>query len=252
MTLQFPPPAPGTAPLKQASQGHGYAEIGIDLKLASQQAFEDTDRLLETVNRYRQQQQQHGMMMGGTAPPSIPNLGELYNASFASVARSLFLLQQWKQAWDGAAAAAAFAGADQYLANGHVRLSPHISSTVAPPPPMLQSPSTALFGSLQSTRMMTASTGVPLAPYTAAAASGGGRPAGSNTGTSSASLPSTNTGWNDTMAAAATLASVNASNAAASAPPATPKTPAQGTIVTQPGCENTDHGRPTDIPGSNI
>mmetsp|Transcript_24209 Transcript_24209/g.57270 ORF Transcript_24209/g.57270 Transcript_24209/m.57270 type:complete len:681 (+) Transcript_24209:580-2622(+) len=221
MTLQFPPPAPGTAPLKQASQGHGYAEIGIDLKLASQQAFEDTDRLLETVNRHRQQQQQQQMMMGGNAPP-LPRheMDELYNASFASVARSLFLLQQWKQAWDGAAAAAAFAGTDQYLANGHVRMSPHVTATVAPAPPVLPSPAAALLGTLHSSRLLAASTG------------GGTAPTAAPTGASAVS--------NEAMAAATALASVNPSSTAPAgsplaAPPGTLKATGPGTAAATVG-----------------
>ena len=217
MTLQFPPPAPGTAPLKQASQGHGYAEIGIDLKLASQQAFEDTDRLLETVNRHRQQQQQQQMMMGGNATP-LPRheLDELYNASFASVARSLFLLQQWKQAWDGAAAAAAFAGTDQYLANGHVRRSPHVTATVAPAPPVMPSPAAALLGTLHSSRLQAA----PASGSTAATRASAGASAVSN----------------EAMAAATTLASVNPASTTAAGPPlaaplGTLKGPGQGTAA---------------------
>ena len=167
-------------------------------------------------------------MMGGNSPP-LPKheMDELYNASFASVARSLFLLQQWKQAWDGAAAAAAFAGTDQYLANGHVRMSPRVTATVAPVPPVRPTPAAAaIIGN--SSNLLAASTGGSTAPTAAP------------TGASAVS--------NEAMAAATALASVNPASTAPAAstlaaPPGTLKTTGPGTTpagggVSQP--KNTD------------
>lgn len=101
--LNGPPddPTGATAPCKSVRLGHGYAEIGIDLQYTSHQAVQTLQTMLHSVDR--------GDGLPTSTPPTPEEFSRQYDATFCALAKSLYLLTQWKTSWDTASSTTAVA-----------------------------------------------------------------------------------------------------------------------------------------------
>ena len=113
-------------------EGYGFQEIGMDLLNVAREGFTDTDRLIHSVSSSAatavaavgDSTEAATSAVGGANAPdptssvySSEDVNTLYNKAFQSLNKSIFLLTQWKAAWDGAFAAAQETVADPSLAD---------------------------------------------------------------------------------------------------------------------------------------
>jgi hypothetical protein len=90
------PPDPSC---KSARHGHGFAEIGTDLAEISKHSLENTQALVHAVSS-------NDVLSSNQPPPTSEDIARLYDGAFSGLCKSLYLLTQWKESWDGAMAAA--------------------------------------------------------------------------------------------------------------------------------------------------
>lgn len=82
--------------------GHGYEfpEIGQDLQKITHEVFQDTSQLANTVNSLTE-------IPSNVASQDHAHILAIYEKTFVSISKGIFLLSQWKASWDATVANAA-------------------------------------------------------------------------------------------------------------------------------------------------
>lgn len=80
--------------IKTAAEGHGAADIAVDLQDYLREATYETERLLSTASGSPHHHHHH------PPDPMAVNTQALYEKAFTSMNKAIFLMTQWKAAWD--------------------------------------------------------------------------------------------------------------------------------------------------------
>ncbi|KAL3908386.1 MAG: hypothetical protein SGARI_003085, partial [Bacillariaceae sp.] len=108
----------------KTARTHGFQEIGMDLESVSKSSLQLTQQLMHSVCS-------SDVLQHNQPPPTSEDISRLYDSAFSGLCKSLYLLTQWKESWDGAMTAA-FSPEHHHhssLLDGHVG-SHHLSNAI--------------------------------------------------------------------------------------------------------------------------